>query len=111
MFREKPGQSYSYNLYNVISPKVTNELIVGVTNLDQVVDKEANLSPDRYDRDRLGFHVGDLYPTGAQGGPVNIANKFPNFALGTSCTFTPFPLPCRSQPPEIAITNNLTWQR
>src|SRR5262245_2188133 len=111
MFREKPGQSYSYNLSNVISPQITNEVIVGVTNLDQVVDKEGNLSPDRYDRDRLGFHVGDLYPVGAQGGPVNIANKFPNFACGTNCTFTPFPLTWRSQAPEIAITDHLTWLR
>ncbi len=31
MFREKPGQSYSFNLYNVVSPKITNEMIVGIT--------------------------------------------------------------------------------
>ena len=111
MFREKPGQSYSYNLYNVISPKITNELIVGITNLDQVVDKEQNLSADQYDRDRLGFHIGDLYPSGAQGGPVNIANKFPNFNCGGNCSFQPFPLTWRSGAPEIAITDNMTWQR
>jgi Carboxypeptidase regulatory-like domain/TonB-dependent Receptor Plug Domain len=119
MFREKPGQSYSYNLYNVISPKITNELIVGVTNLDQVVDKDANLSADAYDRDRLGFQVGDLYPTGAHGGPVNIANKFPNFncaanfpgATSGPCSFQPFPLTWRSEAPEIAITDNVTWTR
>jgi hypothetical protein len=111
MFREKPGQSYSFNLYNVISPKVTNEAIVGLTNLDQVVDKEENLAVDRYDRDRLGFHVGDLYPAGAHGGPVNIANKFPNFNCGGNCAFQPFPLTWRSGAPEIAITDNLTWQR
>jgi hypothetical protein len=111
MFREKPGQSYSFNLYNVISPKITNEMIVGVTNLDQVVDKEDGLAIDRYDRDKLGFQVGDLYPTGAQGGPVNIANKFPNFLCGTNCDFRPFPLTWRSEAPEIAITDNMTWQR
>ena len=74
MFREKPGQSYSFNLYTVISPQITNEVIIGVTNLDQVVDKEDNLSPDVYDRDRLGFHISDLYPQGAQGGPVKGMN-------------------------------------
>ena len=111
MFREKPGQSYSFNLYNVISPKITNEVIIGFTNLDQVVDKEDGLSPDRYDRDRLGFHIGDLYPEGAHGGPVNIANKFPNFNCGTNCSFQPFPLTWRSEAPEIAITDNLTRQR
>jgi Carboxypeptidase regulatory-like domain/TonB-dependent Receptor Plug Domain len=111
MFREKPGQSYSFNLYNVVSPKVTNELIVGLTNLDQVVDKDGDLPSEQYDRDRLGFQIGDLYPSGAQGGPVNIANKFPNFNCGTNCAFQPFPLTWRSEAPEIAITDNLTWQR
>src|SRR5688572_31426692 len=61
MFREKPGQSYSFNLYNVVSPKITNEIMVGLTNLDQVVDKEEDLPADRYDRDQLGFSIGDLY--------------------------------------------------
>jgi hypothetical protein len=112
MFREKPGQSYSFNLYNVVSPRITNEMIVGITNLDQVVDKDEDLSADRYDRDRLGFHIGDLYPTGAHGGPVNIANKFPNFNCGgTNCSFSPFPLTWRSEAPEIAVTDNLTWLR
>jgi hypothetical protein len=111
MYREKPGQSYSFNLYNVISPRITNEMIVGVTNLDQVVDKEDGLAADRYDRDALGFAAGDLYPAGKHGGPVNIANKFPNFTCGTNCGFQPFPLTWRSEAPEIAITDNLTWQR
>ena len=44
MFREKPGQSYSFNLYNVVSPRITNEMIVGITNLDQIVDKDEGLS-------------------------------------------------------------------
>lgn len=111
MFREKPGQSYSYNLYNVVSPKITNELIVGLTNLDQVVDKDEDVPIGNYDRDQLGFQMGDLYPVGAQGGPVNIANKFPNFNCGTNCSFQPFPLTWRSEAPELAITDNLTWQR
>jgi len=111
MFREKPGQSYSFNLYNVLSPKITNELIVGLTNLDQVVDKEDGLSANQYDRDQLGFQVGDLYPTGKHGGPVNIANKFPNFNCGGNCAFQPFPLTWRSEAPELAITENLTWLR
>jgi hypothetical protein len=111
MFREKPGQSYSFNLYNVVSPRITNEMIVGFTNLDQVVDKEDGLASDRYDRDALGFTAGDLYPTGKHGGPVNIANKFPNFTCGGNCGFQPFPLTWRSEAPEIAITDNLTWQR
>ena len=59
----------------------------------------------------LGFRIGDLYPTGKHGGPVNIANKFPNFNCGTNCAFQPFPLTWRSEAPEIAITDNLTWQR
>ena len=111
MYREKPGQSYSYNLYSVISPSVTNELIVGLTNLDQVVDKVEGLPPERYERTALGFQIGELYPTGAHAAPVNIANKFPNFSCGTNCSFTPFPLTWRSEAPEIAITNNLTWLR
>ncbi|MPZ19697.1 MAG: TonB-dependent receptor plug domain-containing protein [Luteitalea sp.] len=111
MFREKPGQSYSFNLYNVVSPSVTNELIIGVTNLDQVVDKFEDLPTDRYDRDLLGFTMGDLYPVGAHGGPVNPYNKFPNFNCGESCAFSPFPLTWRSEAPEIAITDNVTWQR
>jgi hypothetical protein len=109
MFREKPGQSYSFNLYNLVSPNVTNEFIAGLTNLDQVVDRVEDLPLDRYDRDRLGFHMGDLYPTGAHGGPVNIANKFPNFGCGVNCSFEPFPLTWRSQSPEVVITDNLTW--
>ena len=47
MFREKPGQSYSFNLYNVVSPKITNEMIVGITNLDQVVDIEDGVPTDQ----------------------------------------------------------------
>jgi Carboxypeptidase regulatory-like domain/TonB-dependent Receptor Plug Domain len=111
MFREKPGQSYSYNLYNVLSPSITNELIVGITNLDQIVDKDEGLSASVYDRNQLGFQIGELYPTGAHGAPVNIANKFPNFNCGTNCAFQPFPLTWRSEAPEIAITDNLTWLR
>ena len=111
MFREKPGQSYSFNLYNVISPSITNELIVGITNLDQVVDKDEGLSPGAYDRDELGFRLGELYPVGNHGGPVNIANKFPNFNCGTNCAFQPFPLTWRSEAPEIAITDNMTLLR
>ena len=111
MFREKPGQSYSFNLYNVVSPKITNEMIVGITNLDQVVDIEDGVPADQYDRTALGFRAGDLYPTGKHGGPVNIANKFPNFTCGGNCAFQPFPLTWRSEAPEIAITDNLTWQR
>ena len=42
---------------------------------------------------------------------MNIANKFPNFGCGTNCAFQPFPLTWRSEAPEIAITDNLTWQR
>ena len=57
-----------------MSPKITNEVIVGITNLDQVVDIDDGVSLDAYDRDRLGFRMGDLYPTGNHGGPVNIAN-------------------------------------
>jgi hypothetical protein len=110
MFREKPGQSYSFNLYNVISPTITNEAIVGVTNLDQVVDKQSTVPASNYDRDSLGFQIGDLYPVGAQGGPVNPANKFPNFNCGTDCVFAPFPLGWRSAAPELAITDNLTMQ-
>ena len=111
MFREKPGQSYSFNLYNVVSPKITNEMIVGITNLDQVVDIDEGVPTDQYDRDALGFRASELYPTGKHGGPVNIANKFPNFTCGTNCGFQPFPLGWRSEAPEIAITDNLTWQR
>ena len=58
MFREKPGQSYSFNLYNVVSPKITNEMIVGITNLDQVVDIEDGVPADQYDRDRAGVQDG-----------------------------------------------------
>ena len=111
MFREKPGQSYSFNLYNVVSPKITNEVIVGITNLDQLVDIDDGVPVDNYDRNSLGFRMGDLYPTGNQGSPVNIANKFPNFNCGTNCAFQPFPLTWRSEAPEIAITDNLTMQR
>ena len=111
MFREKPGQSYSFNLYNVVSPKITNEVIVGITNLDQLVDIDDGVPVTNYDRDSLGFKVGDLYPTGNHGGPVNISNKFPNFNCGTNCGFQPFPLTWRSEAPEIAITDNLTMQR
>jgi hypothetical protein len=42
---------------------------------------------------------------------VNIANKFPNFNCGTNCSFQPFPLTWRSEAPEIAITDNVTWTR
>lgn len=104
MFREKPGQSHSFNVINVISPRLTNEAIFTVNDLNQLVDVAAGVPKDQYDKDALGFTFQDPF-TG-----VNTRNRFPRFNCGVAtCGFGGFQAGWRSEGTTIAFTDNLTY--
>lgn len=105
-FRKKPGSSWSYNLVNVISPRVTNEFIFGYNRLTQLVDVKDGTNPDQYTADKLGFTFKDLYPES------NLRNRFPRFNCGVgTCNFAGFPTGWASDAKQFAWTENLTIGR
>ncbi|MDX2152775.1 MAG: carboxypeptidase-like regulatory domain-containing protein [Bryobacteraceae bacterium] len=106
MFREKPGQSHSVNVINVIRPNLTNEAIFTVNDLNQLVDVVPSVPKDQYDREALGFTFREPYPE------VNIRNRFPRFNCGVgTCGFGGFQAGWKSEGSTIAFTDNITWQK
>jgi hypothetical protein len=104
MFREKPGQSHSVNVINVINPTLTNEAIFTVNDLNQLVDVGAGVPKDQYDKDALGFTFADPFPS------VNSRNRFPRFNCGVgTCGFGGFQAGWKSEGSTIAFTDNVTW--
>jgi hypothetical protein len=101
-YRKKPGASWSWNLVNVISPTTTNEFIFGYNHLTQVVDVVDGTDTSTYDRQKLGFTFGELYPNS------NVRNKFPNFSCGTGCGFSSFAPTWLSEGKTYAWTDNFT---
>jgi hypothetical protein len=102
-FRKKPGSSWSWNLINVISPTVTNEVIFGYNHLTQVVDIPDSVDTSIYDRDALGFKFQELYPE------ANLRNRYPRFNCGLSgCNFPGFANNWESEARQFAWTDNLT---
>ncbi len=105
-FRKKPGSSWSWNLVNVISPRVTNEFIFGYNRLTQLVDVKSGANPDQYDRAKLGFVFQELYPDS------NLRNRFPRFNCGVgSCNYSGFPAGWASDAKQFAWTDNFTVTR
>lgn len=103
MYREKPGKSFAGNLISVINPTLTNEFIMTVNDLNQIVDVIPGTPKDQYDRDALGFRFQELYKG------VNLNNRFPRFNCGVgTCNFTNFSSGWLSEATTIAITNNTT---
>jgi hypothetical protein len=103
MFREKPGQSYSWNLIKVINPSTTNEFIFTLNDLNQEVNVTPETPKSQYDRDALGFKFPELYKG------VNLNNRFPRFNCGIgTCNFTNFSSGWLSEATTLAATNNLT---
>jgi Carboxypeptidase regulatory-like domain/TonB-dependent Receptor Plug Domain len=102
-FRKKPGSSWSWNLINVISPTVTNEVIFGYNHLTQVVDIPDSVDTSIYDRDALGFKFQELYPD------ANLRTRYPRFNCGLSgCNFPGFANNWESEARQFAWTDNLT---
>jgi len=102
-FRKKPGSSWSWNLINVISPTVTNEFIFGYNHLTQLVDIAEGVSPDNYDRDKLGFKFKELYPD------ANLRNRYPRFNCGIGgCNFPGFANQWESEARQFAWTDNFS---
>ncbi len=103
MFREKPGQSFSWNLINVINPTMTNEFIFTLNDLNQKVDVLPGTPQSQYDRDALGFKFKELYSG------VNLNNRFPRFNCGVgACNFTNFSSGWLSEGSTLALTDNFT---
>ena len=101
-YRKKPGASWAWNMINVISPTLTNEFIFTYNHLTQVVDIRNDVSPDTYDRNKLGFTFQELYPN------ANARNRFPTFSCGTGCTMSSFAPSWLSEGKTFAFTDNLT---
>jgi hypothetical protein len=103
MFREKPGQSFSWNLINVINPTTTNEFIFALNDLNQQVNVLPGTPQSQYDRTALGFKFPELYSG------VNLNNRFPRFNCGVgACNFTNFSSGWLSEATTFAVTNNFT---
>jgi len=103
-YRAKPGASWSWNLVNVISPRITNEAIFTYNHLTQIVDITDAANPDLYDRTKLGFTFQELYPNS------NLRNRFPQFSCGVgACSFNDFPAGWLSEGKTFAFTDNFAW--
>ena len=103
MYREKPGQSHSVNVINVISPTMTNEAIFTVNDLNQVVDVASGVPESQYTLSGLGFTFQEPFPG------VNTRNRFPRFGCGVgTCTFGGFQAGWKSEGSTIAFTDNIT---
>lgn len=103
MFREKPGKSFSWNVVNVINPRMTNEAIFTLNDLNQLVDVAEGTPKEQYDRDALGFTFQELFPG------VNTRNRFPRFNCGVgTCAFGGFQAGWRSEGTTLAFTDNVT---
>lgn len=103
MFREKPGQSFSWNLINVINPTMTNEFIFTINDLNQQVNVLPGTPQEQYDRTALGFKFPELFSG------VNLNNRFPRFNCGVgACNFTNFSSGWLSEGSTLAATDNFT---
>jgi len=104
MYREKPGQSHSVNVINVINPRLTNEAIFTVNDLNQVVDVADGVPKDQYDKEALGFAFTEPFPG------VNTRNRFPRFNCGVgTCGFGGFQAGWKSEGSTVAFTDNVTF--
>lgn len=63
LYRRKPGKSWAWELTNVISPTLTNEVSVGWLHLTQVVDIVPGTPKADYDKATQGWSFSDLYPS------------------------------------------------
>ncbi len=63
LFRRKPGKSWAWELTNVISPTLTNEVSVGWLHLTQIVDIVPGTPKADYDKSTQGWTFSDLYPS------------------------------------------------
>ncbi len=76
LFRRKPGKSWAWELANVISPTLTNEVSVGWLHLTQIVDIVPGTPKSAYDKTTQGWTFSDLYPA------TNVNNLAPAISDG-----------------------------
>jgi hypothetical protein len=84
-YREKPGKSWAWELTNVISPTLTNEVSVGWLHLTQIVQIVPGTPKADYDKATQGWTVSDLYPS------TNTNDVAPAIADGTYVSTGVFP--------------------
>ena len=105
-FRQKPGSSWSWNLVNVISPAITNEVIFSYNHLTQLVDVRPGVAPASYDRWQFGFTFEELFPK------ANLLSKYPRFDCGIgNCRVNAFANGWESEAKQFALTDHLTITR
>jgi hypothetical protein len=106
MMHEKPGSNWSMNLVKLIGQGNINELIFTYAHQTQIVDVAPSLDPSQYDRDKMGFTFGQLFPDS------NIRNRFPRFNCGVgSCNFTGTASDWENDGKDYAWMDNLTLIR
>ncbi|HMH12680.1 MAG TPA: carboxypeptidase regulatory-like domain-containing protein [Edaphobacter sp.] len=104
-YRKKPGKSYAWNLVNVISPTLTNEVSVGWLHLTQVVDIVQGTPKATFDKTALGFSFTDLFPS------TNTHNLAPNINTGESSPYiniSQFPSGWTSTGNTVVVTDDVT---
>ncbi len=106
MMREKPGSNWSMNMVKLVGRSIINEFSFAYAHQSQVVDVADTVDPDTYDRDKLGFQFGQLFPES------NTRNRFPRFNCGVgSCNFTGYSSNWKNDGKDYAWTNNVTFLR
>jgi len=107
MLREKPGNSWSWNLVKVLSPSMTNEFIFAYAHQSQIADVAPGTDPATYDRGKLGFKFNQVYPNS------NLRNRFPGFNCGVgSCNFSgPIASGWGNTGSDFGWTDNFTFVR
>jgi hypothetical protein len=103
MMHKKPGSSWSWNSVNMIGRNIISEAIFAYMHQSQKVDVGEDVDPATYDRDKLGFNYGQLFPDS------NLRNRFPRFNCGVgSCNITGTPSGWRNDGKDYTWTENLT---
>jgi len=101
-YRKKPGKSWTWSLVDVISPTLTNEVVLGWNHLTQVVDIVQSTPKSAYDKQTLGFNYQDIYPA------TNTHNLGPMINTGDYLNTSVFQPGWTSTGTTLDLTDNLT---
>ncbi len=85
LYRQKPGKSWAWELTNVISPTMTNEVSVGWLHLTQDVNIVPGTPQSAYSKATQGWTIPDLYSS------TNTHGIAPSLADGTYVSTGVFP--------------------
>ncbi|MCX6626165.1 MAG: carboxypeptidase-like regulatory domain-containing protein [Candidatus Solibacter sp.] len=106
MMHEKPGSNWSMNVVKLLGRSTINELIFTYAHQSQIVDVSQSVDPAQYDREKLGFTYGQVFPQS------NLRNRFPRFNCGVgSCNFTGTASGWANDGKDYAWMDNLTLMR